>query len=60
MVKKAGELLKNEGLFCEPDQRKRKGIYEELGRTIEIFYKNDEYYRMCPGKKEYLSSKIES
>ena len=58
MVKKAKELLKNKGLLCEPDQRTRKSISEELRRTLKMFYQNDEYSRMCPGKKEYLSTKI--
>ena len=30
MIKKARELLKNESLLCEPDQRTRKGISEEI------------------------------
>ena len=59
MVKKARELLKNKGLLCEADQKTRKGISEELRRAAEMLYQNDEYSRMCPGKKEYISIKIE-
>ena len=51
--------MKNKGLLCEPDQKTRKGISEELRRTVEMFYQNDEYSRMCPEKKEYISIKIE-
>ena len=57
MVKKARELLKNKGLFCEPDQRKRKDMSEELKRTVEMFYQHDKCSRMCSGKKEYVSIK---
>ena len=45
MVKKAKELLKNKGLLCEPDQRTRKSISEELRRTVKMFYQNDEHSR---------------
>ena len=51
MVKKARELLKHKGLLCEPEQRTRKNISEELRRAVEMFYQNDEYSRMTPWKK---------
>ena len=38
MIKKARQLLKNKGLICEPDQRTRKGISEELRRAVEMFF----------------------
>ena len=52
MVKKARTLLKNKGLLCEPDQRTRKGISEELRRALKCFIRMMNYSRMCPGKKE--------
>lgn len=61
MVKKARSIRKEFGIL--PDEFPAKKGSRELPRaTVEQvigFYQSDEYSRMCPGKKEFVSVKIE-
>ena len=57
MVKKARTLKKTLGVFAEPTTKKGKDISDETIKVI-AFFESDEYSRICPVKKDYLSVKI--
>ena len=58
LVKQARELKKSEGILALPSSKKGKPIAEEIERKALEFYEDDEYSRLCPGKKDYVSVKI--
>lgn len=59
IVKRARELKKNKGILAEPDPKKGRPLSTEVVERVKAFYQSDEYSRMCPGKKEYVSVKTD-
>ena len=59
MVETSHKLKKSKGILGEPDKKSGKKITVELKTIIENFYQSDEYSCMCPGKKEFVSVKID-
>ncbi|XP_060780327.1 uncharacterized protein LOC132888272 [Neoarius graeffei] len=59
LVKKARELKKNKGILADPDSKAGRKLDEAVKARVTAFYQNDEFSRMCPGKKEYVSVKID-
>ena len=59
MVKKAKNLKKTNGIWSEPKEKTGRSISDELKQALEHFYESDQYSRMCPGKKEFVSVKID-
>ena len=55
LVKKARELKKREGILAEPNKKKGKSLNFDIKQRVINFYQSDEFSRMCPGKKEYVS-----
>ena len=58
MVRKAKSIRKEKGLLPNIDKRKGRSLSDEIVESVIKFYENDEYSRMCPGKKEFVSVKI--
>lgn len=59
MVKRAREVKKTKGILGEPDPKKGKCLSPEVVARVIAFYQSDEYSRMCPGKKEFVSVRID-
>ena len=57
-VKKAISL-KKEGILPMPKRAKRQGISDEDLQVITNFFTDDEYSRQLPGRKDYVSVRIE-
>lgn len=58
-VKTARELKKSFGILAEPSKKEGKTISDEVKERVRLFYTCDEYSRMCPGKKEFVSVKVD-
>ena len=58
VVKQARSLKTSKGIFAEPDSKKGKNISEELKQKVIECYQKDEYARMCPGKKDFVSVRV--
>jgi hypothetical protein len=58
IVKKARKLKKEQGILAEPEVKKGKTISSDIEENVKLFYQNDEVSRMFPGKKDYVSVKI--
>ena len=59
LVKKARELKKREGILAEPNKKKGKSLNFDIKQRVINFYQSDEFSRMCPGKKEYVSVRVD-
>ena len=59
MVKKAKNVNKTNGILSEPKEKTGRPIYDDLEQAVEHFCESAQYSRMCPGKKEFLSVKID-
>ena len=46
------------GILAEPKAKTGKVLPHETVTTAKDFYTNDEYSRMCPGKKQSVTVKI--
>ena len=55
LVKRARELKRSKGILAEPNQKRGKPLDAEVAQKVINFYQSDEFSRMCPGKKEYIS-----
>ena len=59
MVKKARNVKTANGILSEPKEKTGKPISDELKQAAEHFFESDQYSRMCPEKKEFVSVKID-
>ena len=55
MVRQARKLVKEKGILELPEQKKGKVLLEETSRCVIDFYCDDEYSRLMPGKKDFVS-----
>ena len=55
MVRQARKLAKEKGILELPEQKKGKVLSEETSRCVIDFYCDDEYSRLMPGKKDFVS-----
>ena len=46
------------GILGDPDRKVRKGLAPETEERVINFYQSDEYSRMCPGKKDFVTVKL--
>ena len=50
------KLLRAEkGILGEPECETRKGVGPEIEQRVVAIYQSDEYSRMCPGKKDFVT-----
>jgi len=59
MARKAKELKSIHGILAEPVVKKGKMLSADVKLRVTEFYENDEMSRLCPGKKDYVSVKID-
>ena len=58
-VQKAINLKKQEGILSMPKRAKQKGISSEDLQVVTNFFNDDEYSRQLPGRKDYVSVRID-
>ena len=59
MVRRARELKSNHAILAELVVKKGKMLSADVKLRVTEFYENDEISRLCPGKKDYVSIKID-
>jgi hypothetical protein len=57
MVNKAHELKNEQGILSEPAKNLGKTLSEETIQKVNVFYEDDEFPWLCPGKEGYVSIK---
>ena len=57
LVRASRKLKQEKGILSDPGSKKGKIISPDVSNRIHEFYQSDEFSRMCPGKKEYVSIK---
>ena len=55
LVKQARQLKKEKGILDEPESKKGRTLDMATIQRVGAFYEDDEYSRMCPSKKEFVS-----
>ncbi|XP_071950769.1 uncharacterized protein [Antedon mediterranea] len=58
IVRTARELKKTNGILAVPAPKKGKVLSPQVVQRVVEFYESDEYSRMCPGQKEFVSVRI--
>ena len=54
-----GRNIKNtNSILSEPKEKTGRPISDELKQAVEYFYESDQYSKLCPEKKEFVSVKI--
>lgn len=59
MIKTARHLKQMHGIMAEPSKKEGRSISEKVKNLVHEFYQSDEYSRMCPGKKQYVSIQVD-
>jgi hypothetical protein len=59
LVKQARELKKQKGILGEPEAKKGHPLTSETVERVKAFYEDDQYSRMCPSKKDFVSVRID-
>ena len=54
-AKKARKLFREKGLLALPPVYQGKRLLQEVLDLVIAFYENDEFSRLMPGKKDYVS-----
>jgi len=60
MVKLTRQLVKDQGILPHLSKRQSNKISEAIINCVKEFYEDDENSRLCPGKKEYVSTVIDN
>ena len=55
LVRSARELKKKKGILAEPDQIRGKMLSDSTLTLVTRFFEDDEYSRVMPGKKDFVS-----
>ena len=58
LVKKARKLKDSRGIFAEPEKKKGNVLRDERKLKVLEIFESDKFSRMCPGKKDCVSIKI--
>jgi hypothetical protein len=58
LVKRARELKRLKGILSKPVPKTGKKLTQETEVKVRELYESDEYSRMCPGKKDFVSVKV--
>ena len=54
-IRQARNIFKEKGILALPDSKKGKSLSTDTTRLIQSFYEDDEFTRIMPGKKDYVS-----
>jgi len=57
LVRKSRELKNESGILAEPHAKVGKALSGDTAEMALNFYQRDEYSRMCPGQKDFVSVK---
>lgn len=57
MVREASEILNTKGICSLPDPKQGRKLPNETVLLVRNFYEDDEYSRLMPGTKDYVSIK---
>lgn len=57
MVKKSRDVRKEKGILGQCDKNKGKVLSEDIRQAVSDFYEDDDYSRIMPGKKDFVSVK---
>lgn len=60
LVRKARELRNIHGILPEPQVKAGKPLSTETIKLVVDFYQSDEYSRICPGQKDFVSVRTNS
>jgi len=60
LVKKGRELKQKIGILASPAMKRGRKLDDSTVKMLIQFYNNDEYSRICPGKKDFVSIKQSS
>ena len=55
LVRKARKLQCEKGLLAKPDAKKGQQIPQNVKDEVLEFYQIDDFTRLCPGKKDFVS-----
>ena len=58
LIKKARKLKTSKGILAEPEKKKGNVLSDETKLKVLEIFESDEFSRMCPGKKDCVSIKI--
>ena len=59
LVKQARQLKKEKGILGEPESKKGRTLNMATIQRVRAFYEDDEYSRMWPSKKEFVSVRVD-
>ena len=60
IVRKSKESKKEKGLVPEIVKKKGKVLATDIAESVAAFYEDDQFSRNCPGKKGFVSVRINS
>ena len=55
MVREARKVAKSKGIFESPDPKKGWTLSDDVIKDVLMFFEDDEYSRLMPGTKDYVS-----
>ena len=55
MVSEARKLAREKGILALPEPKRGKCFSNKVENSVKLFYENDEYSRLMPGAKDYVS-----
>ena len=58
ITRKSKELQKEKGLVPKIAKKKGKVLLKDIAESVAAFYENNQFSRNCPGKKEFVSVRI--
>jgi hypothetical protein len=58
MIRRAKQLVMNQGIMSSPNPKPSKTLNEVNVEVVKSFYKSDEVSRVMPGKRDYISIKV--
>lgn len=54
-VREARKLAEERGILALPDAKRGRSLSQEVEDSVKLFYEDDEYSRLMPGTKDYVS-----
>ena len=54
-VREARKLAAEKGILALPDSKRGRSLSEEVENSVKLFYEDDEFSRLMPGTKDYVS-----
>ena len=59
LVRKARNLRETSGILANAERKKGHALSTEIEAAVKSFYEDDEFSRICPGKKDYVSVRVD-